>query len=710
MHNTSSPLLAQALSLASLGYLVFPLQPGRKIPLGGSNGCLDGTTDADRIREWWGTNPRANIGLHTSGLMVIDVDPEGFEWLASPPGEIPECPRARTPRGGVHLVMRQPIDREWTIGSNQIAPGVDHRGNRGYIVVAPSIVNNVAYAWEAPLVAREHLPEVPAWLIARLDEIHGQSVLSLLSETGSGPTSQEIPEPKAHLEPVRSGVIPRGQRHRALVKMAGHARHVGHTEGEILALVSAVARERCDPPVPAYELAKLARSVAKYAPDQVATIRVECLYEESFGRPDPFGRSEIRERAAETIARPVPFPAHLLDVPGFVGDVMRWNLATAPTPQPVFALAGALALQAVLAACKVRDERGNRTNLYIVCTGYSGTGKGHPQKITENALMAAGADALLGSGEIASDAGLARMVEQQRNILIQIDEFGRTLKGMLDERANHLVGISTALLKLWSSADSIWLGKVYSNREQNIRVAYPCVSMIGYTVPENFYAALTPDSLSDGLLARLLLLEGDPDARSQESAPVPPPDIVMEAIRWWVNYAPSGNLSGGLTPSSPCPALVPTAPEARERFRALQNLVDEQPRKDEDGGSIWARAVEQSMRLALVYACSDQRRSPVVTAAAASWACDLVEHRSWRVLELARDWLAASDFDRVQKRILRAVKASGSASKTEVCRALRDVPKRQRDDALASMIESGTICLETEETNGRTRMVYREPI
>ena len=48
-----SGFMSVALQLASRNIAVFPLSSGTKIPLPGSNGCLDATTNADVIREQW---------------------------------------------------------------------------------------------------------------------------------------------------------------------------------------------------------------------------------------------------------------------------------------------------------------------------------------------------------------------------------------------------------------------------------------------------------------------------------------------------------------------------------------------------------------------------------------------------------------------------------------------------------------------------------
>jgi hypothetical protein len=81
-----------------LGYLVFPCAPGTKKPFT-PNGFHDATTDRERIEHWWTQQPRANIAIPTSGLVVIDIDGGNNGWLASEPEkklELASAPTATT--------------------------------------------------------------------------------------------------------------------------------------------------------------------------------------------------------------------------------------------------------------------------------------------------------------------------------------------------------------------------------------------------------------------------------------------------------------------------------------------------------------------------------------------------------------------------------------------------------------------------------------
>lgn len=93
--------LQRALWCARFGWPVHPLAPGRKTPAANCEACrapdhthqacpcrdagrachgfYAATVDEDRIRDWWGRNPRLGVGVAcgSAGLVVIDVDAHG---------------------------------------------------------------------------------------------------------------------------------------------------------------------------------------------------------------------------------------------------------------------------------------------------------------------------------------------------------------------------------------------------------------------------------------------------------------------------------------------------------------------------------------------------------------------------------------------------------------------------------------------------------
>ena len=137
-----------ALAYASMGWPVLPLTPKNKTPLGKlvRSGLKEATTDIATIRTWWEMYPNANIGLRTGDVFdVLDLDGEdaikslaGIATGYKHPGPVSATGK------GFHLLF-QP-----TGARNAAArlPGIDFRGQSGYIVAPPSIhPNGHQYLW-----------------------------------------------------------------------------------------------------------------------------------------------------------------------------------------------------------------------------------------------------------------------------------------------------------------------------------------------------------------------------------------------------------------------------------------------------------------------------------------------------------------------------------------------------------------------------------
>lgn len=167
-------MIRAALALAARGFHVFPLTPRQKIPLAGSHGHLDATTDPATIERWWDQTPDANIGLRTgieSGVLVLDRDDRnggeaGWELLEQEHGPVPYSLRART-GGGFHCYLRHVGPGR--VRSLAVAPGVDLKADSGYVVAPPSVhPSGAIYTWLDE--GESQLEDAPAWLLARFGQ------------------------------------------------------------------------------------------------------------------------------------------------------------------------------------------------------------------------------------------------------------------------------------------------------------------------------------------------------------------------------------------------------------------------------------------------------------------------------------------------------------------------------------------------------------
>ncbi|MBI2933560.1 MAG: bifunctional DNA primase/polymerase, partial [Planctomycetes bacterium] len=521
-------LLEAALRYAELGYPVFPCAPGSKSPIT-PHGFKDATTDVAQIESWWAKQPDANIGMPTVGLLVIDVDGADNAWPNDPAMalELARGPASLTPRGGRHHVFRQPKGKSWKNTAGKIAPKVDTRADGGYIVVPPSVVQGKTYRWVETLeldIGPDKLPEPPEWVVAQLeDPVPG----------GNGSTD--------------SNAIPSGQRNATLARLAGTMRRVGMSRDEIVAALAQANQNRCQPPLASREVEKIAASICRYEPDQVAVAVAE----------DHWGQAS--DDSAPLVPDPGPFPDELLRVPGFVSEVMDYCLATAPYPNTMMAFCGALALQAMLAGRKVRDPGDNRTNLYLLGLAHSSAGKDRPRKINAEILHAIGLSGSVG-GRFASGEGVQDALFAEPSMLFQTDE----IDGMLqlinkakDARHENVMG---TLLTMYSSANSIFPMRRKAGKEPPGAIDQPCLVVFGTAIPNHYYEALSERMLTNGFFARMIILECSKRLTGQEPDIQALPARVMETAKWWADFRPG---TGNLEDWHPVPKIVSHTDEAK---------------------------------------------------------------------------------------------------------------------------------------------------
>lgn len=163
----ASACLAAALRYASFGVHVFPLgvkkMPVRLCPAcrppaacPGQDGCSCGvdtchgfyaaTTDPETIRRWWETHPEWQLGIRTgqqSGLVALDVDLDkgGLDSLIALQrrGLAIQGTAVQLSGSGksFHLIYAHPGGHV-PCSAGRLGPGLDLRGDGGYVVGAPS--------------------------------------------------------------------------------------------------------------------------------------------------------------------------------------------------------------------------------------------------------------------------------------------------------------------------------------------------------------------------------------------------------------------------------------------------------------------------------------------------------------------------------------------------------------------------------------------
>jgi len=272
-------LLDAALEYAKHGFKVFPCALA-KTPIT-KRGFLDATTDEKTICDWWGQHPDASIGTPTEGLVVLDFDKAhgGMESMLAIEAKFGPLPKTRvhkTGGGGLHCIYSSP---NGTIIRNTVEwrgyKGVDIRATGGYIILPPSPhPSGKCYEIASP----DPIAPAPLWLISQ-------------QPRGKPVHDNEAP-------------IPEGQRNATLASLAGTMRRRGMTPTAIEAALMAENEARCDPPLPAESITKIAKSVSRYQPSPEAPPNLEepniPNIPNKANEPNRLNISELSEHEAKT--------------------------------------------------------------------------------------------------------------------------------------------------------------------------------------------------------------------------------------------------------------------------------------------------------------------------------------------------------------------------------------------------------------------------
>lgn len=163
---------------ALLEWPTFPVDRNKK-PLTAKKGNgpnWNATTDEKLIRNQSRTVPKAGFGIATgkdAGFFVLDVDTlkghgkDGLgavRKLEAKHGKLPRTRLVRTPTGGLHYYFSYPIAAAIRSDTGKLAPGLDVKGDGGYVVGPGSTTAKGRYE-----LVHDQLPtKAPRWLLKLL--------------------------------------------------------------------------------------------------------------------------------------------------------------------------------------------------------------------------------------------------------------------------------------------------------------------------------------------------------------------------------------------------------------------------------------------------------------------------------------------------------------------------------------------------------------
>jgi hypothetical protein len=323
-----------------------------------------------------------------------------------------------------------------------------------------------------------------------------------------------------------------------------------------------------------------------------------------------------------------------LDLPkGLVGDIAKFIFESSVRPLQEVSLCAAIGLMAGICG-RVYNIGGAGLNFYTLLLAQTGVGK---------EAISAGISKLIFHLEpnvpnirkfigptFRSDASIVKWLSANPSVLTVMNEFGLTLCQM--SSAKNQMGaqafLKEALLKLYPKSGQFdtYDPLAYSDKVKNTDVIRsPSLSIIGESVPEEFYKHMDETVISGGLLPRFMIIEVPPGVRPKlnENAHLIKPEIDL--------LTKLGSLAAmciTLNTHEPRRVVdVQMEPEANKLLKDFNMYVDEQmvhAGHQDMIRQLWNRAHLKALKLASLLAVGCDKDFPIINLEQANWAKNLV--------------------------------------------------------------------------------------
>ncbi|MFA7197186.1 MAG: hypothetical protein WC092_06655 [Anaerovoracaceae bacterium] len=420
--------------------------------------------------------------------------------------------------------------------------------------------------------------------------------------------------------------------------------------------------------------------------------------------------------ASDIIVNLIPLPPKLYHVPGFIHNVMKFCLDTAPSPQPELAFASALALQGHLAGRKVECMGGIRTNPYIIMLAPSGSGKNHPRRVVRKILSKIGL-----SKEVFEDASSGQGIEDMLIMIPKIlwlsDEIYEMIQSVVNDKTGTREKIMKVLLTLHTSAGDEYTTRVKAG-VQGTTINCPHLTLLGACTSEGFFKSLNEHIIGHGMFARMELFQSEeqPEPKIPGDLNRIPAAIEHHALQW-KNYAPTGSGNIDLQAKN-----IVGSEEVMSVLREFQLEAYREKMKLQKAGepdwklSLWSRAFESIMRFALIYACSEAEEpgKTILSVNGVRWARDLVYWDINNKLAMVKKYYYRTEFERNSEQIVTMMQRWHENKGWETPmpgwmfnRKTKELSPKVKDAVIQSLKLQERLEVTTSQTQGRSALSYR---
>ena len=642
--------LEQALAYYDDGYNVVPLQRSNKKPppfLGSWEQYKETRPDRTLVESWFRDRDNLQVALVCGKFVVVDADsPEAMDWVEK---NLPACPFKVITGKGMHYYYNNP--QNYTTFATRrtndtpIERLIDIRGMGG-LIIAP---------WNRHANGQVYKPVTfTDWKIFDHNDLPDFTEIEFQKITGVPKTETGIQTAPFSLD----GVL-EGSRNDGAARIAGYliSKNVNL---EFVKIFLQNWNKNNNPPLAQKEIDLVVESV-KSTHDRKNKI------------------APLFIQATESIQK----PKDLFNPPGLLKDMFEFCEEIAQVPQPELSLIGALALASVTCGRIYRTNMNNFSSMYFMGIAKSGQGKENIKTFVESVLNASDHEKLVVGDGYTSSGAVHSVLKMRPTQITVMDEFGKRLEAIgASGNTNKEDGIQT-LMEAWGRChgvlrpDNYSLMNVQENYKEQMmsRVTHkPAITLVGLSVPKNFYNALNGGRIADGFLNRFVVVESTEPRRVGELKKYKSPPI---SIVNWVNYIrrQRGSMSDLSRDNAEMDLNQIVLKFDKESEEVLQDfareIVKRQDILEKDNlEPLLSRSKEKAMRLSLLCTLASHPDATMITGDVTRWSVDFIRYYDLVFIEACRDKVASSATESKIKQVLSFIRSRNGEgiSKREVDR------------------------------------------
>ena len=641
-----------ALAYLEHGYSPVPLLRHNKVPpkeLGGWQQFKEQPPSEEQITRWFKGRDDLVVALICGKFIVVDADtPEAVNWAEE---NLPNTPCKVVTGKGMHYYYNNPENYTTYVArrTNTSDPAklIDIRGTGG-LIIAPYNIHATGAIYEPKFI--------PGW------DWHNTSDLpDFTKENWIQITGAEKINGKPIATPFSMDGVVQGSRNDNAARLAGNL----IAKGVSIEMVEFFVQQwnlQNKPPLSKNEISTTVNSILKthQRKNQQAPLFKKSQY-------------SIKE------------PKDLYDPPGILKKVFEYSKKIAHIQQPALSMQTALAFGSVALGRIYRTDMNNFSSLFFMCIAKSGQGKENVKTTIESILDASGhADIMAGDGYTSSGAVYSLLRHKPTHITV-MDEFGKRLESIAKASNSNKEDALQVLMESWGRChgtlrpDNYSLMTLTAKQQQEAMdrsTIKPAITLIGMSVPRNFYGALSTGRIVDGFLNRFIVVESKLPRSVGRLVSYSEPDYdVCEWIRRI--RQPMNEMEQMAINNSELDMkqrVVKFDQSSLDLLNVLaHDLIKQQDKLEKDGLEVLlSRTKEKSMRLALICQLAENPNAKTISSEMTEWAINYVNYYDQIMIDTCEDKVAGSEMESRIKQVLSFIRTQG-----EIGISRRDIDRRE---------------------------------